>query len=227
MNAMPDYEILRKASWRTISTAPTAQGYAVFEAADRFWRERMAEAVLRVTGICLILAGYVQWFLPGLIDTGHAVVTGAVLAALFIGTGIALYLFAARGFRRELHFEIAERRLSFGRLNTKDRCMISRQIPLDCIETMIVSRPDADHPLAGLMIRPKGAFQSFCVMRGARSEIEELHRQLCRDIQIANSVPDQPVYVHPRFSRRLRRKRHGKTFNVGRTGASPSASLAR
>lgn len=225
MNAMPDYEILRNTTWRTISAAPTGQGYAVYEAADRFWRERMAEKVLRLVGIGLVLAGYVQWFFPGLVTAGDAVVTGAVLAALFISTGVGLYLFAARGFRRELHFEVPERRLSFGRLNTRDRCLISRQIPLESIETMIVSRPDPEHPLAGLMVRPKGSSRSYCVMRGARSEIEELHRQLCRDIHIAVSVPDQPVYVHPRFSRRLRRRRPGRSFSVG--AAASSAGLAK
>lgn len=190
MNALNDYEILKNALWRTISTARTELGYAVFEARDRFWRERLAEAVLRVAGVALILVGYFQWFLPDTVLHGNPVLARMALSAAFMGTGICLYLFASRGFRKEVHFEAGERQLSIGRLNSKDRCLISRQIPLDRIESLIVNRANAQQPLATLNVRLKGFPRSFCIMRGAQSEIEELHRQLCRDVQLALMIPE-------------------------------------
>lgn len=198
MNAMRDYDILRNTLWRTISVSKTQRGYAVYETPDRFWRERLAEAVLRIVGVSLILVGYIQWFLPDTVLSGNPVLERMALSGLFMGTGITLYLFASRGFRKEVHFEVVARQISIGRLNTKDRCLISRQIPMDRIESLFVVRAGPDHPLATLNVRMKGFPRTYCVMRGAQSEIEELHRQLCRDIKLTLSIPE-PSSSKPRI----------------------------
>jgi len=189
MNAIPDYQIFQFSLWRTIAVARTEAGYAIFETPDRFWRERMAEAVLRIVGVGLILAGYIQWFLPDTMLQGNPMLARMVLSGLFMGTGIALYFFASRGFRKEVHFEVLNRQISMGRLNSKDRCLISRQIPMDRIESLFIGRASTDAPMATLNIRLTGLSRAQCIMRGGQSEIEELHRQLSRDIQIAMTIP--------------------------------------
>ncbi len=185
MTAISEHPIFRTALWRTISAIETGQGYSVYEAPDRFWRERMAEAVLRVAGVSLIFASSAPWFVPDAMLRGDPVLARTALAVVFTLTGIALYFFASRGFRKEVRFDADARQIGLCRLNANDRCLVSRQVPLDRIESLIVARATAGRPLAALNLRQKGSPHSICIMRGAQSEIGELHRQLCRDIQVA------------------------------------------
>jgi len=155
---------------------------------------------LRIVGVCLILAGYVQWFLPDLLIHGHSVVARLALTAAFMGTGLVLYLFASRGFRKEVHFDTHAKRIRMARVNASDHSMISHDFAMADIESLFVNRSAEQPKLASLDMRLKGSARKFSLMRGAPAEIENLHSQLSRDIKIALMLSQKaarPTRVKP------------------------------
>jgi hypothetical protein len=190
MNAATATTDFTTETWGSLHVTATDAGYAVYEAEARFWRERLAESALRLTGMFLILAGYVQWFLPDAMMQGDPMLAHVALSVAFMGTGMGLYFFASRGFRKELHFDMFGKTLGLARLNGKNRSMVNHLIDMDRIESLCVSRAATPMAMASLILRVKGFPRTHCVMRGTPAEIEKLHRQLSRDIRIALTVAD-------------------------------------
>ncbi len=162
-----------------------ASGYSVYEAEDRFWTERMAEAVLRIAGVLLILFGYVQWFIPASFLQGDPVLARMALSVLFMGTGVGLYLFASRGFRKVLHVDLANRSLGIARVNARHRSLLRRDMPMADIESIFVKRAEDRHELARLDVRSKSAPWTSTVLKGAQEELDDLHRLICQDVRTA------------------------------------------
>ncbi len=161
----------------------TPDGYTARESADRFWRERLAENALRLAGVFILLAGILQWFLPAAMLT-EALLVRTGLAAVFMATGLGVYLFASRGFRHAFSVDIGRRLISHGRLNSKDRCLVARHVPLDEVESVFVQRGTGDGP-SELRLRVKGARADWCLLRGARAEIEAMHSRICEDVRLS------------------------------------------
>ena len=182
--AVPITEIGELSLCRSFAASQDAEGYSIAETDDRFRRERVAEAALRITGVILVLAGIVHWFLPGVALGGDHVVARSALTAAFIGTGVALYLFASRGFRHALRIDIARRQVGIARLNASGRWLVRRAVPMARIESLVIKRPTPRQPLADLRVRIAGRHGSFSAMRGRPDEIEALHRRLCLDIRL-------------------------------------------
>ncbi len=185
MSKVPLKTNTRPSSWTTISVRTSGDGYSVYEAEERFWRERIAENVLRLSGVFLILAGYLQWFIPSNAYQGDAVLAKMALSVLFMGTGIALYLFASRGFRKVLRVDLDNRRIAMARVNTKNRSLVKRHMPMAEVESLFVKRAGDRHELATLTLRPKGSGECHAVLKGAQDELEELHGMLCADVHKA------------------------------------------
>lgn len=180
------------------------EGYTIVEHEDRFRRERNAEGVLRIVGVLAILAGIAQWFLPGYLPGGETVFARSVLTAAFIGTGLALYVFASRGFRRALRIDVAKRGIGIARLNASGRWLVRREVPMARIESIVVRRPTPKVPQADLCARIKGRSENLTLMRGEPDEIEALHRRLCLDIRLTlKTASVRPARVKRRALRAL------------------------
>ena len=171
--------------WKTITVLTHASGYSVYEAEERFWRERFAEGALRIAGVLLILAGYVQWFIPAEALQGNPVAARMALSVLFIGTGVGIYIFASRGFRKVLHVDLSNRSVGHARVNTKNRSLVRRDLPMGDIESVFVKRAEERHGLATLNLRTKKAPWISTVLRGAQEELEDLHQVICQDVRVA------------------------------------------
>jgi len=167
-------------------------GYTVVESNDRFWRESIAERALRLTAMVLIIVGYAQWFFPNGMFDGDDFVNRTVILALFTATGILLYLFASRGFRRQLRLDVSAGVLIVARVNTRDRSLGTRRIVLKDIQSIFVCRAHDRHKLAMLKLRLRGQPGAVVVMRGSSTELETLHARLCLDARMTQTTPARP-----------------------------------
>ena len=71
-------------NWRSISIGATPGGYSVIEANAKFVPEIVAENALRLVAVLMILAGCVQWFLPGTLFPDHPISSRLLLTVLFV-----------------------------------------------------------------------------------------------------------------------------------------------
>ncbi|MDJ0627247.1 MAG: hypothetical protein QNJ44_03215 [Rhodobacter sp.] len=198
MTSVPIANLGELARCRSIAALENSGGYTIAEAEERFWRERAVETVLRLTAVVLILAGYLQWFLPHAMLFGNPVVVQSVLTAMCVGTGVTLYFFASRGFRRALRVDIDGQQIGTARLNTKGRSLTARAVPMRRIESLFINRPTKDQPLAELRARVSDESGSLSLMRGSAADIETLHRRLCLDIRLTLATATiQPSRVKP------------------------------
>ncbi|MCP3969065.1 MAG: hypothetical protein GY717_01835 [Rhodobacteraceae bacterium] len=171
--------------WRSLKAETDNSGYSVFESECRFRHERFAEHTLRLTGVFLILAASLQWFRPAALISGSAVQTSLGLTALFGATGLALYFFASRGFRRMIRVDLGDRRIRTARVDSRNRTRPTRQFALGEIESVYIKRGDTAHAPARLELRLRGGNECVPVLTGDRAELEELHALLCRDVRHA------------------------------------------
>ncbi len=197
----------------SITLREAANGYTVRESAGRFWRERLAENVLRLAGVFILLAGILQWFLPAAMLT-EAVLVRTVLAGVFMATGLGVYLFASRGFRHAFSVDLGRRRISHGRLNSRDRSLVARHVPLDRVESIFVQRGKGDGP-AELRMRVKGAVTDHCLLRGARAEMEAMHFRICEDARLTRHLG--PKRVRPMKTRGAATARPGARLSARAT----------
>ncbi|MCG6901771.1 MAG: hypothetical protein LJE68_03735 [Rhodobacter sp.] len=201
--------------WRTLTALEEPTGYTVIEADARFIRERLAENTLRLVGAFMILAGYVQWFLPGLLVGGGPVHIRIGLTVVFMGVGLAVYLLASRGFRRVLQMDLAARRVAVARVNSKNRSMFRLEFSMDEIESAFVKRSKTAPSQAALNIRVRNSGRCLDVLFGDPRELDALHKLLCQNVRMAMECAPRRVrnlrsatgVVTPRPNRRVRKLR--------------------
>ena len=144
---------------------------------------------MRLVGIFSILLGIAQWFLPNT-ATADLLHGRWILLLLFIGTGVALYFFAHRGFRRELLVDLSKRSVAMARVNSSGRSLVRQIFKMDDVESVFVQR-SSDRDINVLCFRMRGRNLPIAVAQGTRGDVESLHKWLCR--VIGNGI----VY-HPR-----------------------------
>jgi len=211
----PEIDLSNMANWRSLTTSKKAAGYSVAEAQSRFPRERFAENALRLGGVFLMLAGYVQWFLHGGVlpktpvqmPLQMSVQMPVLLTVLFVGSGLAAYLMARRGFRRALQIEIGKRQIVVARVNSKGRSMIRRSIPMNDVESFYVRRDDKGLAQTTLNVRLKDQSHGVALLAGKQEELQALHTRLCADVHTAlGCVPRRVTSRSPGRASKLMRQ---------------------
>ena len=180
------------ADWQSLSLNAVSGGYFVQEA-QGFRQEKMAEHALRLAGAFAMLLAILQWFLPDLwFQSGERV--RWALTPIFMATGIGLYLFASRGFRREVYVDLANRYLILANVNSHNASMIRFRYDLRKVESLFVRRHSATAK-ASLRMRLKGRRRSLIVLSGERSELDGLHHRLCSDVHGAMECKPKRVQI--------------------------------
>lgn len=183
---------------RALSVAESTVGYTVTEADQRFLQERVAENILRLFGAFLLMASYMQWFQPDAFLPDVPLPLPLLTTAMCVATGVALYFFASRGFRRMLAVDMGARRLSVARVNSKGRSVIRHTVPMQQIESLFIQRGSAGKPQATLNIRVKGAPGAIALLSGEQDQLEALHSRLCDDMRTAlECAPKRVKRVRP------------------------------
>lgn len=182
-----------KTAPKTLELNATADRYVATEARNRFRAERFAEDVLRVVGALAIIVGYFHWFIPDLLGTPEFPVSlRMVLTVVFVGTGLGLYVFAARGSQRMIHIDLGARRIFVGRLNRKNRSMFQQRFEFDEIESYFILRSQFGDQ-ASLGIRIRGRRAPVMGLTGSKAELEELHGTISDIVRLATECAPKRV----------------------------------
>ena len=195
---------------KTIQSTTIGNGLRIVETRARIPHELIAENALQLLGVSLILAGYLNGFLPEKIDYwrvlstvfGHQAVT-----AMMIGIGSVLYFFALRGHRRVVDIDFAKHQFRYGWHNRRHRCVFWRYVTFEAVECLIVDRCNQKIGQGKLVLRLKQG-RAIVLICGDLMEVEQTHRELCADIR--NAIDAKPRRVRQdrrRIAAALRQRR--------------------
>ena len=104
-----------------------------------------------------------------------SMVSGGVL----IASGLALYAFGTRGFRRQLIVDTDSREVEFGRVNSNDNCRIATTFSFDQIESIFVKKASDAMGNTGLMLRVRGHSTPIMLLAGEEADLRGMHENIC------------------------------------------------
>ncbi len=179
MNAQVGFDGAHAHSWNSVCISNMPLGYEISETPDRFAAEHLTELVIRSVGIVLVIAAYGQLLLA------LPLMTKIFLLVAYSATGLGLYAFATRGFRKAVKVNLATMELKSTKLNGNGATRIEIVVPFADIESIYVRRPAERGGQARLELRKRGIPSSICLLRGREGEVAALHQRLCRDLRMA------------------------------------------
>ncbi|NRB01150.1 MAG: hypothetical protein HRU32_15295 [Rhodobacteraceae bacterium] len=204
MNARSQVGVRGDGRRSTLSVSETFWGYIVYETAERFDRESVAEGVLRFLGLILILSAYGQWLIPGSILTDDVIVMKLAISVIFVVFGIALYWFANRGFRTEWQIDASRREIRMATRNGRGNSKLVSRIPMSDVESAFVKRGQTQ---SHMFFRLRGVPDPMHVLSGSEADLRDFYERLRHDMRpprdrvearMAMTGQVQPKPVRPR-----------------------------
>ena len=191
--------------WNTISFTTTALGLTARERFERFKIEAMSELVLRLAGGLMVAASTMLWLVLPMGSGTEQLVSHSLLAVLFTATGLIVYAYGTRGFRRQLSLDAKKGTLAVTKINMNEQGRMVRTIDLDDIESLFLRRPTTRSGHSSLCVRVNGHDAPITALTGATTELELIHRDLCDIIQGGSMEEAEPLnrQAQLRFARHL------------------------
>jgi len=197
-------ENIYEGDWSTVSLTATALGLTVRERFERFKVEAMSELVLRLAGGLMVAGSTLLWLVLPLETSAGQIVSHSLLATLFTATGLVVYAYGTRGFRRQLSLDAKRGTLALTKINMNDQGRVVRSIRLNEIESLFLRRPAGRTGFASLYVRVAGQDSPLLALTGATEELEQIHEDLCEIIQTSETdVRQGSGQTAGRFSRGL------------------------
>lgn len=201
---MKRLESIYEGEWNTVSLTATALGLTVRERFERFRIEAMSELVLRLVGGLMVAGSTMLWLVLPVGAGTEQIVSHSLLAALFTATGLIVYAYGTRGFRRQLSLDAKRGILSLTKINMNEQGRVARTIDIDDIASLFLRRPAGRVSHASLYVRVAGQENPILALTGATEELEQIHEDLCEIIQIreTHTRPAEPA-PRRRFAKRI------------------------
>ncbi|MBR9843281.1 MAG: hypothetical protein GYB25_08980 [Rhodobacteraceae bacterium] len=171
---------------RSIKASRRAENYRARETEGYFRTSTQGEAILRFIGIVILLGAFIQWLLPQN-ESAEMMMTKVGLAVAFSVIGLAVYTYSMRGSRYEIELDPIARTLSLSRLDRRDNVRSAKRFPLHDIKSIYVHKGDSIGAPSKMRIRLRNRDAEITALRGNYSDVELMHRALCRSIRILNS----------------------------------------
>lgn len=187
MNIAVNQDTMRTAAVAQMEQGGSESAFAMREKEGYFRHTSRNEAVIRFVGIVIILGAFVQWLTPNANFAGNADMTKMGLSIAFSIIGIALYTHATRGHRIEVAFDPARQDICIARLDRRDGVRSTRRISLRDIKSIYVMKSEGSGAPSKMRIKLYASPNEVTAVRGTYEEIEMAHRQLCRNIRLAQS----------------------------------------
>ncbi|MEM7074697.1 MAG: hypothetical protein AAF484_06395 [Pseudomonadota bacterium] len=176
----------------SVSLRATSHGLVAGETRGRFRREALTEIVLRAAGILMIAGSVLLWFLTPVSAADPRPAEYGTIAAIMAATGLGIFAFGSRGFRRQMTLDIDRGKLSLTKININDQVRVNHEIELGRIESVFLRRPAQPGGLATLLVRIAGAYSPAIALTGDTEEVERVHRELAHVIQLAKQGRTRP-----------------------------------
>lgn len=176
---MGQREHIYEGDWSTVTLMRTPMGLTARERSNRFRLEAMSELVLRLAGGLAVAASTMLWLVLPMESGNDQALPHGMLAAICTATGLAVYAYGTRGFRRQMALDAKRGTLALTKINMNNRGRVVRSIDLGEIESLFLRRPSTPMGLASLCVRVAGHNTPLVALTGAQDELEKTHRHLC------------------------------------------------
>jgi len=189
-------------NWETVSLTATPLGLTVRERLERFRIEALSELVLRLAGGLTVVASTLLWLILPTDAGTEQLVSHGLLAGLFTATGLIVYAYGTRGFRRQLSLDAKRGTLALTKLNVNGQGRMVRTIGLDRIESLFLRRPGGRAKTCALFVRVVGQETPLMALTGATGDLEMIHQDLCEIIHCAEAgpAPERKAAARARFA---------------------------
>ncbi len=204
---MEEVENVYGGEWNSVSFMTTKSGLTAREQSDRFNFEAMTELVLRLAGGLMVAGSTLLWLILPMHASTEQILSHSALSTLFAATGLFVYAYGTRGFRRQMSLDAIKGTLSLTKINMNEKGRVARDIDLDAIESLFLRRPAVRSAPASLYIRVHESEDPLLALTGNTEELEVIHQDLCEIIQ-ASDTPS-PTPRRPRAKKRLTPKLFG------------------
>ena len=172
---------------RRVDRQAISEPYAVREEEGYFRHTSRNEAVIRFIGIVIVLGAFVQWLTPDANFAGDPHVTKMGMSIAFSMVGIAIYTYAMRGHRIEIQFDPNAQELTLTKLDSRGGTRSRRVIPLRNVKSIYVLKAEAPGAPSKMRLKLYDSHDEITALRGSYEDVELAHRQLCRNIRVAQS----------------------------------------
>lgn len=192
--------------WSTVSLTANALGLTARERFERFRPEAIAEMALRLAGGLMVATSTILWLILPVNEASGRIVSHGLLAALFTASGLCLYAFGTRGFRRQVSLDAKRKTLTLTKININEQGRMVRTLGLQQVESLFLWRPAARTGPAALYVRLRDHDAPILALTGHTEELQGVHRQLCDIIQRSGAEAEatpRPRRMKPDFARRL------------------------
>ncbi|MEQ9260516.1 MAG: hypothetical protein RIG84_15625 [Roseovarius sp.] len=183
-------ENIYEGEWSTVSLTTTALGLTAREQFERFKLEAMSELVLRLAGGLMVAGSTLLWLVLPMGTGTDQILPHSLLAALFTATGLVVYAYGTRGFRRQLSLDAKKGTLALTKINVNDQGRVARIIDLAQIESLFLRRPATRGGHAALYVRLIGNESPILALTGATAELQLIHQDLCEIIHGKGARPE-------------------------------------
>jgi len=191
---MGHLENMLSAEWDSVALTRTPLGLTAQERFERFRFEALSELALRLVGGVIVALSTILWLiLPA--DTGSGqFLSHGLLAAVATATGLAVYAYGTRGFRRQISLDARRGTLALTKININNQSRVARRIDVREIESIFLRRPAAPGLQASLCIRPAGGRHTpILALTGDKAELEKIHLHLCDMVHKGTQAPSVRV----------------------------------
>ncbi|GAB4289621.1 MAG: hypothetical protein Kow0058_08970 [Roseovarius sp.] len=175
--------------WRTLALTRTPLGLTAEERAEGLTFEAVTELVLRLAGAAMIAASILLWLILPPQAAAPDMLSHGMLFALCAWGGFAVYAYGSRGFRRMVVFDATRGVLTLTKLNVVGQSRITRSMDVGDIESVFLCPPPVPLAPASLRLRLAGSGSCLLALKGNRSELRKIHRELCDSIRGGGAHP--------------------------------------
>jgi hypothetical protein len=182
-----------KAQPSSYSFSPIAGGFVALERIERFKAEVIAELALRSIGI--ILAVSPVFFLAAVLTTTGVMPAPniTVMSALCSASGLVLYAYGSRGFRRQMRLDTRNGFVSVANINVNGNARVEYRVDQRDIKSIYVQRSESQGDTAKLCLRVKGRYAPITLITGGSDEVRVLHRVFCETVTPWEPAKRKPV----------------------------------
>lgn len=162
---------------RMLEVVWLGQGWLVRPLARRPDPKLLVEGGLRFSGLCLLISAFALWLVPGAADPTLFELRGAASAFAAL-SGVGVYFWADRGFRRGLVADPAAREFRLVRLNARGEPRVLARHKMDEVESAFVLRAREPGQPSHLFFRLRGNDLPHWTISGRADELDEVNAQI-------------------------------------------------
>lgn len=160
----------RNAEKGGLSVRDTHWGFVARQEGKSF--EQTLETILKIIGLSLVPVGGAMMFMVREVPLSGLLLADVGLPIAFIVIGLALYLHASRGFRREVHVDAMNRQVRIGVANAGGTFRCHKTLAARDIDSAFLLRSRSSGRPSSLNLRLRGSPRPMLLLEGPEMALQ-------------------------------------------------------